>query len=122
LIIALVQLYRAYLREEARLRDEGGDVRGAGSEAGIRMTATRVMCVLTLAPTGHHADAVDELDAEGILAFPERVLPRASDLWVQASIGQKQRLQPLFFPDGVAFEIALMEPLQPHRSSTTWRV
>jgi len=41
---------------------------------------------------------------EGILAFAERVLPRASDLWVQASLNQKQRLQQLFFPEGVAFD------------------
>ena len=39
-----------------------------------------------------------------ILAFAERVLPRASDLWVQASLNQKQRLQQLFFPDGIAFD------------------
>ena len=41
---------------------------------------------------------------EGILAFAERVLPRASDLWVQASLDQRQRLQRLFFPDGVVFD------------------
>ena len=41
---------------------------------------------------------------EGILAFVERVLPRAADLWVQASLDQKQRLQQLFFPDGIAFD------------------
>ena len=41
---------------------------------------------LTLAKIDHHAEAVDELDVEGILAFAERVLPRASDLWVQASL------------------------------------
>jgi hypothetical protein len=38
-----------------------------------------------LAQIDHHADATDELDVQGILAFAERVLPRASDLWVQAS-------------------------------------
>jgi hypothetical protein len=43
---------------------------------------------LTLAQIDHHADAVDEL---GILAFAERVLPRASDPWVQASLDYKQR-------------------------------
>ena len=59
---------------------------------------------LTLAKIDHHAEAVDELDVEGILAFAERVLPRASDLWVQASLNQKQRLQQLFFGDGVAFD------------------
>ena len=41
---------------------------------------------------------------EGILAFAERVLPRASDLWAQASLDQRQRLQQLFFPDGIAFD------------------
>jgi hypothetical protein len=59
---------------------------------------------LTLAQIDHHAEAVDELDVQGILAFAERVLPRASDLWVQASIDYKQRLQQLFFPEGIAFD------------------
>ena len=31
-------------------------------------------------------------------------LPRAADLWVQASLDQKHRLQQLFFPEGVAFD------------------
>jgi hypothetical protein len=59
---------------------------------------------LTLAQIDHHSEAIDELDVQGILAFAERILPRASDLWVQASIDQKQRLQQLFFPEGVAFD------------------
>ena len=41
---------------------------------------------------------------EGILAFAERILPRASDLWVQASLDQRQRFQQLFFPNGIAFD------------------
>ena len=44
------------------------------------------------------------LDVEGILAFAERILPRASDLWVQASLDYKQRLQQLFFPEGIAYD------------------
>ena len=52
----------------------------------------------------HHTEAVDELDVEGILAFAERILPRASDLWMQASLDYKQRLQQLFFPEGIAFD------------------
>jgi hypothetical protein len=32
---------------------------------------------LTLAKIDHHAEAVEELDVEGILAFAERILPRA---------------------------------------------
>ncbi len=37
------------------------------------------------------------------VAFAERILPRASDLWVQASLDYKQRLQQLFFPEGIAY-------------------
>ncbi|MCC7176914.1 MAG: recombinase family protein [Acidobacteria bacterium] len=58
---------------------------------------------LTLAQIDHHAVAVDELDVQGILAFAERILPRASDIWVQASLDYKQRLQLLFFPEGIAY-------------------
>ncbi len=56
---------------------------------------------LTLAQIDRHAEAIEEVDVEGVLAFAERVLPRAADLWVQASADQKQRLQQLFFPDGI---------------------
>ncbi len=59
---------------------------------------------LTLTQIDHHAESIEELDVQGILAFAERVSPRASDLWVQASLNQKQRLQQLFFPEGVAFD------------------
>jgi hypothetical protein len=59
---------------------------------------------LTLAQIDHHADATDELDVQGILAFAERILPRASDLWVQASLDYKQRRQALFFPEGIAYD------------------
>jgi hypothetical protein len=51
-----------------------------------------------------HATELEELDVEGILAFAERVLPSAANLWVQASLDQKHRLQRLFFPDGVGFD------------------
>ena len=59
---------------------------------------------LTLAQITHHAETIEELDVQGILAFAERVLPRAADLWVQASLNQKQRLQQLFLPEGIAFD------------------
>ena len=59
---------------------------------------------LTLAQIDHHAEATDELDVQGIMAFAERILPRASDLWVQASLDYKQRLQHLFFPEAIAFD------------------
>jgi site-specific DNA recombinase len=59
---------------------------------------------LTLLEIDRHADMLERFDVEGILAFAERVLPRASDLWVQASLDQRQRLQQLFFPEGVVFD------------------
>ena len=53
---------------------------------------------LALARIDRHSGQLEELDVEGILAFAERVLPRAADLWVQASLEQRQRFQQLFFP------------------------
>jgi hypothetical protein len=77
---------------------------------------------LTLAHIDRHSDAVDELDVQGILAFAERILPRASDLWVQASLDYKQRLQALFFRKALrTTEIDSIEPPQRHHFSTTWR-
>jgi hypothetical protein len=51
-----------------------------------------------------HSGKLEELDVKGILAFAERVLPCAADLWVQASLEQRQRFQQLFFPNGIAFD------------------
>jgi hypothetical protein len=59
---------------------------------------------LTLARISKHSTELEELDVEGILAFAERVLPRAADLWVQAQLDQRQRFQQLFFPEGLAFD------------------
>ena len=59
---------------------------------------------LTLVQMDRHATELEELDVEGILAFAERVLPSASNLLVQSSLNQKQRLQQLFFPDGIRFD------------------
>ena len=59
---------------------------------------------LTLVQIDRHTTQLEELDVEGILAFAERVLPKASELWVHASLDQRQRLQQLFFPEGVPFD------------------
>jgi hypothetical protein len=59
---------------------------------------------LTLTQMDRHSSELEEMDVEGILAFAERVLPSASNLWVQSSFPQKQRLQQVFFPDGVRFD------------------
>jgi hypothetical protein len=49
----------------------------------------------TLVRIDRHSGPLDELDVEGILPFAERVLPRAGDLWVQASREQRQRFHQL---------------------------
>src|ERR1700730_9897125 len=59
---------------------------------------------LTLVQMDRHATELEEMDVEGILAFAESVLPSASNLWVQSSFTQKQRLQQVFFPDGIRFD------------------
>ena len=66
--------------------------------------AERLREDLTLARIAKHSTELDQLDVEGILAFAERVLPRAADLWVQAPLEQRQRFQQLFFPDGMTFD------------------
>ena len=84
---------------------------------------------LTLARMDRHHTELEEMDVEGILGFAERVLPRAADLWVQASLEQRQRLQQLLFPERIAFDpkafvrTALTAPafnwLQPEQPSKT---
>ena len=59
---------------------------------------------LTLVQMDRHSLELEEMDVEGILAFAERVLPRAGELWVQATLDQRQRFQQLFFPEGISFD------------------
>ena len=70
------------------------------------MTATATSCARSSRSCRwtDNAAELEELDVEGILAFAERVLPSASNLWVQSSLAQKQRLQQVFFPDGIRFD------------------
>jgi hypothetical protein len=84
--------------DEAFLYSESIDLTSYGRQR------DRLREELTLAQIDRHTDAVDELDVQGILAFAERILPRASDLCVQASLDYKQRQQQLFFPEGIAFD------------------
>jgi hypothetical protein len=59
---------------------------------------------LTLARMDLHSAALDELDVEGILGFAEAVLPSAANIWTQASLAQRQRLQAIFFADGLLID------------------
>jgi site-specific DNA recombinase len=64
----------------------------------------KVREALTLAQIDQHAESTEQMDVQGLLAFAERILPRAADLWVQSALDQRQRLQTLFFPEGIAFD------------------
>jgi hypothetical protein len=72
----------------------------------IRRHAETMACIVVEMYQEQCRDSgqLEELDVEGILAFAERVLPRASDLRVRASLDQRQRFQQLFFPDGISFD------------------
>ena len=57
---------------------------------------------------------------EGLPVMPLTVAPYAADLWVQASLEQRQRFQQRSFQRGfLSTETALFEPPQPHRLSAT---
>ena len=77
-----------------------GQCLGASADRAVIMTRLRALT----APARSAFSRIYVIDVQGILAFAERVLPRAADLWVQASLDQKQRLQQLFLPEGVAFD------------------
>ena len=47
---------------------------------------------------------IEELDVEGVLAYAEGVLTNASQLWLNATLDQKQRLQSVVFPEGLSFD------------------
>ena len=47
---------------------------------------------------------LDELDVEGILSFADHLLTNAARIWAEASLDQRQRLQQVFFPDGLRFD------------------
>jgi site-specific DNA recombinase len=75
---------------------------------------------MTIAQMVKHSSDLDEMDVEGILAFAERVLPRASDIWIQASLAQRQQLQKLFFPEGIAFDGNAIVRTPPRGSAFNW--
>lgn len=45
---------------------------------------------LTLAQIERHSSELEERDVEGILGFAERILPSASNLWVQSSVARSR--------------------------------
>ena len=47
------------------------------------------------------AASLDQLDVEAVLAFAEKLIRQPQQLWRESSLDQKQKLQRVFFPDGV---------------------
>ena len=46
---------------------------------------------------------LEQMDVEALLAFAEKLVERPRPLWLESTLEQKQRLQRVFFPDGVAY-------------------
>jgi hypothetical protein len=59
---------------------------------------------VALAKLELHEAELEEMDVEGVLAFAEHLLTNAARLWMEASLDQKQRLQTVFFPEGLRFD------------------
>ena len=50
------------------------------------------------------SDANDEhMDVEAVLEFAEQLVERPKETWLESSHEQKQRLQGVFFPDGLTY-------------------
>jgi site-specific DNA recombinase len=58
---------------------------------------------ITIAELEEQDARLDGLDIEGAIEFAQHVLLNAARLWQESSPDQKQRLQQLLFPEGVAF-------------------
>ena len=50
------------------------------------------------------ATEFEHIELEGVLAFAEKIVKRPSRLWVESSLGQRQRLQETLFPNGISFD------------------
>jgi hypothetical protein len=77
---------------------------------------------LTLAKIDHHAEAVDELDVEGILAFAEPICRAPQTCGSRhRSITSSDCSSCSFRKESRTTEIESIEPPQRHHCSTTWR-
>ena len=58
----------------------------------------------TLAEVELHEATIEDVDVVGIVGFAEHLLTNAARLWRAASLDQRQRLQRVFFPEGLRFD------------------
>ena len=50
-----------------------------------------------------HDARLEELDIEAVLGFARHLILNAAQMWIQASLDQRQRLQGVLFPDGLTY-------------------
>jgi hypothetical protein len=62
----------------------------------------------TLLEIAMHESRLEELDLEGLFAFAEHGLTDAADMWSEASLEQRTRLQAVFFPEGLATAVTCL--------------
>ena len=94
----------ATLRQKLERLDEAFIYRQAVDQTTYDGQRDRLREELALAELELHEVRLEELDVEGVLAFAEHLLTNAARLWLEASLDQKQRLQTVFFPEGLRFD------------------
>jgi hypothetical protein len=50
-----------------------------------------------------HDARLEELDVEAVLEFARHLVLNAGQMWIQASLDQRQRLQGVLFPEGLTY-------------------
>jgi len=64
----------------------------------------RIQEDLTIAEMELHDARIDALDVEGVLAFSEHLIANLGRIWIEATLGQRQRIQAAIFPEGIPFD------------------
>ena len=94
----------AMLRQKLDRLDEAFIYRQAVDQTTYDQQRDKLREELALADLELHDMRLEELDIEGVLGFAEHLLTNAARLWMEASLDQRQRLQQVFFPEGLQFD------------------
>ena len=92
------------LRERKERVVEAYLYEGAIDKETYQAHLARVEEELTLAELDRYEAKIEKFDIEGTLAFAEHLVTHSSRLWIEAGLEQRQRLQALFFPEGLSFD------------------
>jgi len=72
-------------------------------EETYRRQYDRIKQDIVLAEMERHDTKLDVLDVQGLLDYAEHILLAPGRQWLNCSLDQRQRLQKVLFPDGIAF-------------------